>query len=128
MLVVALAGQPPAGLPRAAAASVHYRGSGLKRLRLLAWVICCALWAGELGEALTSPAWLNPCLDRLLDGATVVLSLSLIAWHLTGRIIAAQERRVAALFDAMGTTCERAGVPVAGPRPVRIVRSDRGTG
>jgi hypothetical protein len=55
------------------------------RIRLAAWIAAGLLWASEFAEGIADPRLLAPSLDRALSGLTVVLSVTLIGWHLLDR-------------------------------------------
>ena len=110
-------------------------------VRRALWVVAAALWAEEGREALTSWHALNPRADRLLDSLTVVLTIVVALWHLHEHYAKVHsqraqlhERRLKAVFGAMGTACQEAGIAVPEreePQPnpcVRLVGEDRKTG
>jgi hypothetical protein len=107
-------------------------------------LVTLALWCAEGLEDATDPQWLSPALDNFIDCLMVTLSIGLIVWWVHSyfaRIHAevsrrehVRDRKVAAVFDAMGTACQAAGVPVPDgadtqPHPcVRLVSEKRETG
>lgn len=67
----------------------------------------------------------NTCLDALLDTATIVLSIAVVAWECTARIIAAQKRQMTALASIVDASSERAGLAGHG-RVLRAVGNRKG--
>jgi hypothetical protein len=101
------------------------------RLKVAAWALIPALWAGEICESIAYPNWLSPAADALIDSLTVVVTLSLIAWSLAERfghprIVADLEKRLAAQERGLMAAFEYAGVSVPGKRHLRAVGDDTG--
>jgi hypothetical protein len=54
------------------------------RLRA-AWAAAGALWAAQLAEGVLAPGLLNAELGLLLDSLTIVVTVTLVGWHLLDR-------------------------------------------
>ena len=102
----------------------------MRRLRLLAWVICCGLWIQEGYEDVVHPRWLTPALGQLLDSLTIVATVALVAWTCTECVVRAMERKASALAAFIDATSARA-LPVdprdSGPHPRPRLVEDRDT-
>jgi hypothetical protein len=98
--------------------------------RIAAWTAAGGLWAGELAEAIASPNLLSPCGDRLLDSATVTVTLLTGAWWLADRLarpgaerLDRQERDLTTLTRFAGAVARKAAVTAGeDTRPLPAVR------
>jgi hypothetical protein len=112
-------------------------GVGLRRncsalVRRALWLVAAALWAEEVGEALTSWRGLDPRADGCLDNFTVVLSIALVVWTLQEHYarrhadIRRRDEQVAKLTNFAGAVAEKAGVDVSADarasQPSQVVR------
>jgi hypothetical protein len=88
----------------------------IKMLRRVLWAAVAAGWAEECLEAVSPLRGLNPRLDALLDSLTITLSVVAAFWALleldSRRRDQFRDRKVAAIFTAVGAACEAAGVPI----------------
>jgi hypothetical protein len=87
----------------------------IKMLRRALWAVVAAGWAEELAGAVTPLRGMSPRLDALLDSLTITLSVVAAFWallDLDARRDQFRDRKVAAIFTAVGAACEAAGVPI----------------
>jgi hypothetical protein len=52
---------------------------------MAAWIAAGSLWAAEIAEGLASPNLLSAAMDMVLDGMTIVITLTLIGQTLLER-------------------------------------------
>jgi hypothetical protein len=113
----------------------------MTRLRHALSAAALALWCQEALEALTPWRGINARVDQLLDQLTGAVTIVVGVWwvheyyaRLHSQRAQLHERRLKAVFGAMGTACQEAGIAVPEreePQPnpcVRLVGEDRKTG